>query len=240
MCAFRRDLENGRRSKTAKVIPNRHACRLVEQPRGTQRYTTIVRVDEDALTTAIIDLASRYGRHGYRRITSLLKEAGWDVSTDRVQRIWRREGPKVPKNLKPRGRLWLNDGSCVGLRPKRRDHVWSYDFVEVQTHNGRKVRLMTMIDEFTRECLAIRVARRIESFGVIDTMADVMLVHGVREHIRSDIGRETTAKVVRQWLAQSAPRHFTLNPAVPGKMATMKASTASCAMNRSTVKSFMA
>ena len=133
----------------------------------------------------------------------MLNEAGWDVGTDRVQRIWRREGLKVPKKQKPRGRLWLNDGSCIRLRPERRNHVWSYDFVEAQTHDGRKVRLMTLIDEFTRECLAIRVARRINSFGVIETMADVMLVRGVPEHIRSDNGAEMTAKIVRSWLAQS-------------------------------------
>ena len=113
------------------------------------------------------------------RIKSLLDEAGWDVGCDRVQRIWRREGLKVPKKQRPRGRLWLNDGSCIRLRPERRNHVWSYDFVEAQTHDGRKLRLMTLIDEFTRECLAIRVARRINSFGVLETMADVMLMRGV-------------------------------------------------------------
>jgi putative transposase len=112
------------------------ACRIVGQPRGTQRYTTIVRADEDALTQAIITLASQYGRYGYRRIKSLLDEAGWDVGCDRVQRIWRREGLKVPKKQRPRGRLWLNDGSCIRLRPERRNHVWSYDFVEAQTHDG--------------------------------------------------------------------------------------------------------
>jgi putative transposase len=134
-------------------LSERHACRIVSQPRGTQRYTTIVRADEDALTQAIIALASQYGRYGYRRIKSLLDEAGWNVGCDRVQRIWRREGLKVPKKQRPRGRLWLNDGSCIRLRPERRNHVWSYDFVEAQTHDGRKLRLMTLIDEFTRECL---------------------------------------------------------------------------------------
>ena len=98
---------------------------MVGQPRGTQRYTTIVRADEDALTQAIIALASQYGRYGYRRIKSLLDEAGWNVGCHRVQRIWRREGLKVPKKQKPRGRLWLNDGSCIRLRPERRNHVWS-------------------------------------------------------------------------------------------------------------------
>jgi putative transposase len=116
---------------------------------------------------------------------------------------------------KPRGRLWLNDGSCIRLRPQHRNHVWSYDFVEAQTHDGRKLRLMTLIDEFTRECLAIKVARRINSFGVIETMADVMLERGVPEHIRSDNGAEMTAKVVRNWLATLGARTLYIEPGSP-------------------------
>ena len=196
-------------------LTERHACRIVGQPRGTQRYTTIVRADEDALTGAIISLASQYGRYGYRRITSLLAEAGWQVGCDRVQRIWRREGLKVPRKQKPRGRLWLNDGSCIRLRPLHRNHVWSYDFVEAQTHDGRKLRLLTLIDEFSRECLAIRVARRINSFGVIETMADVMLERGVPQHIRSDNGAEMTATVVRSWLANLGAQTLYIEPGSP-------------------------
>jgi transposase InsO family protein len=196
-------------------LSERQACRIVGQPRGTQRYTTIVRADEDALTRAIISLASQYGRYGYRRIASLLVTAGWQVGCDRVQRIWRREGLKVPRRQKQRGRLWLNDGSCVRLRPQHRNHVWSYDFVEAQTHDGRKLRLMTLIDEFTRECLAIRVARRINSFGVIETMASVMLTRGVPEHIRSDNGAEMTAKVTRSWFAKLGAKTLYIEPGSP-------------------------
>src|SRR4029078_8903866 len=97
------------------VLSQRHACRIVGQHRGTQRYASIVRADEDALTRAIISLASPYGRYGYRRMTTLLAEAGCEVGCDRVQRIWRREGLKVPRKQRPRGRLWLNDGSCIRL-----------------------------------------------------------------------------------------------------------------------------
>lgn len=196
-------------------LSERQACRLVGQPRGTQRYSVIVRADEDTLTRAIVELASQYGRYGYRRITSLLNDAGWDVGTDRVQRIWRREGLKVPSRQRPRGRLWLNDGSCIRLRPERRNHVWSYDFVEAQTHDGRKVRLMTLIDEFTRECLAIRVARRINSLGVLETMADVMIARGIPEHIRSDNGAEMTAKIVRSWLASVGAKTLYIEPGSP-------------------------
>ncbi|MES2032077.1 MAG: IS3 family transposase [Pseudomonadota bacterium] len=209
----RRQAVEGIRGKYG--LSERQACRIVGQHRGTQRYVTIVRSDEDALTRAIISLASQYGRYGYRRITSLLVDAGWHVGCDRVQRIWRREGLKVPRKQKPRGRLWLNDGSCIRLRPQHRNHVWSYDFVEAQTHDGRKLRLMTLIDELTRECLAIKVARRINSFGVIETMADVMLAKGVPEHIRSDNGAEMTAKVVRNWFAKLGAKTLYIAPGSP-------------------------
>lgn len=150
----------------------------MSQPRGTQRYVPTQRDDEDQLTQAIVAPASQYGRYGYRRITALLNQADWKVGKDRVQRIWRREGLNVPAKHKPRGRLWLNDGSCIRLRPERQNHVWSYDFVEARTHDGRSLRLLTMIDEFTRECLAIRVARRLNSFHVIETLGECMLKQG--------------------------------------------------------------
>jgi putative transposase len=175
----------------------------------------MARADEDALTQAIMALAAQYGRYGYRRVTKLLNDAGWDVGVDRVLRIWRREGLKVPSKQRPRRRLWLNDGSCIRLRPERRNHVWSYDFVEAQTQDGRKVRLMTLIDEFTRECLAIRVARRINSLGVLETMADVMLVRGIPEHIRSDNGPEMTARIVRNWLAGVGAKTLYIEPGSP-------------------------
>ena len=189
------------------------------------------RADEDALTQAIIALASEYGRYGYRRITVKLREAGWQVGTDRVQRIWRREGLKVPQKQRPRGRLWLNDGSCVRLRPARANQVWSYDFVSAMTHDGRTLRLLVLIDEYTRECLAIRVARRLGSNEVIETLADVMLWRGIPEHIRSDNGPEFVAHELRKWLGQEEPGRSTLNPEVRGRTATAKVLTGSCEMS---------
>jgi putative transposase len=187
-------------------MTERHACRLLEQWRGTQRYLPMERNDEDALTRAIIALASQYGRYGYRRITALLRRAGWAVGKDRVQCIWRREGLKVPAKQRPRGRLWLEDGSCVRLRPERANHVWSYDFVSAMTHDGRTVRILTLIDEHTRECLALRVERRLNSLEVIDTLADVMLERGIPEHIRSDNGPEFIAHELQRWLAKVGTR----------------------------------
>lgn len=196
-------------------VSERRACRLVGQPRGTQRYLPTQAADEDALTQAIVVLAAEYGRYGYRRITALLNEAGWPVGKDRVQRIWRREGLKVPGKQKPRGRLWLNDGSCLRLRPTHAHHVWSYDFVHHATHDGRSLRLLTLIDEYTRQCLAIRVERYLKGPDVIDTLCDAMLVHGVPEHIRSDNGPEMTSRLVRGWLEQVGARTLFIEPGSP-------------------------
>ncbi|HEX9109992.1 MAG TPA: IS3 family transposase [Terriglobales bacterium] len=196
-------------------LSERRACRLLGQWRGTQRYSTIPRDEEDALTRAIVQLASQYGRFGYRRITAVLQRAGWNVGRDRVQRIWRREGLKVPAKQKPRGRLWLNDGSCVRLRPEHENHVWSYDFVSAFTHDGRTLRLLTLIDEYTRKCLALRVARRLNSYDLIETLADVMLEHGVPEHIRSDNGPEFVARKLRQWLSAVGAKTLYIEPGSP-------------------------
>jgi transposase InsO family protein len=172
-------------------------------------------MDEDALTRTIITLASEYGRYGYRRITALLRMAGWQVGKDRVQRIWRREGLKVPIKQRARRRLWLNDGSCVRLRPERANHVWSYDFVSAITHDGRTLRMLTLIDEYTRECLAIRVARRLGSYEVIEALADVMLWRGTPENIRSDNGPEFVAKELRKWLANIGTGALYIEPGSP-------------------------
>ena len=138
-------------------VSERFACRVLGQHRSTQRKIPTASADEPALTADIVALALQYGRYGYRRVTAMLHQAGWVVNRKRVERIWRREGLKVPQKQPKRGRLWLADGSCLRLRPERPNHVWSYDFVEDRTHDGRKIRMLNIIDEFTRECLAIRV-----------------------------------------------------------------------------------
>ncbi|MGH9434204.1 MAG: IS3 family transposase [Terriglobia bacterium] len=196
-------------------VSERHACRLLGQWRGTQRYEVIYRTDEDALTREIVALASEYGRYGYRRITALLRDQGWHVGKDRVQRIWRREGLKVPQKQRPRGRLWLNDGSCLRLRPERANQVWSYDFVSAMTHDGRTLRMLTLIDEYTRECLAIRVARRLGRYEVIEALAEVMLYRGIPGNIRSDNGPEFVAEELRKWLAKVGTGTLYIEPGSP-------------------------
>jgi transposase InsO family protein len=197
------------------VVSERRACRVVRQWRGTQRYQPLRRTDEDELTQAILALGVKYGRYGYRRITVLLRNAGWQVGKDRVQRIWRREGLKVPQKQRPRGRLWLHDGSCIRLRPERANHVWSYDFVKGMTHDGRALRILVLIEEYTRECLVLRVARRLGSAQVIEALADVMLVRGIPEHIRSDNGPEFIAKALRKWLGKVGTRTLYIEPGSP-------------------------
>ena len=136
----------------------------------------------------------------------MLRRAGWLVNDKRVERIWRREGLKVPSRQPKRSRLWLNDGSCIRLRAEHRNHVWSYDFVEDRTHNGRRLRMLNIIDEFTHECLAIHVARRLKSIDVIDALSDLFILRGVPRHIRSDNGPEFIAKAVQDWIAAVGAR----------------------------------
>ena len=162
-----------------------------------------------------MELASRFGRYGYRRVTALLRHRGWQVNHKRVERIWRQAGLKVPAKQPKRGRLWLNDGSCVWLRPEWKDHVWAYDFVQIRTHDGRGVRLLTVTDEYTRECLAIKANRSIGSADVIATLAELMMTRGVPDHIRSDNGPEFTAKAVRAWLGSVGSRTLYIEPGSP-------------------------
>ena len=196
-------------------VSQRRACQVIGQHRSTQRLRPIPRDDEAALTAAIVTLASEYGRYGYRRITALLRSQGWDVNVKRVWRIWRREGLKVPTKQPKRGRLWLNDGSCIRLRPVRRNHVWAYDFVQDRTHDGRAIRMLTVIDEFTRECLAIEVARSLRHDDVLHVLADLFTRHGPPDHIRSDNGSEFTAIAVREWLPRVGVKTLFIEPGSP-------------------------
>lgn len=196
-------------------VPERRACRVLGQHRSTQRKLRASPDDEAALTAEIIALATRYGRYGYRRITALLRHAGWVVNLKRVERIWRREGLKVPQKQPRRGRLWLNDGSCIRLRPEHSNHVWSYDFVEDRTRDGRKFRMLNVIDEFTRECLAIRVGRKLKSIDVIDVLSDLFILRGIPGHVRSDNGPEFIAKAVRGWIAAVGAKTAYIEPGSP-------------------------
>ena len=185
------------------------------QPLSTQRHVRKEPEDEEKLVERIIELACQYGRYGYRRITALLRNEGWRVNHKRVERIWGREGLKVPKKQPKRGRLWLTDGSCIRLRPERKDHVWSYDFAMIRTTEGRPIRILVIIDEYTRECLSLLVARRLKSQDVLYQLYELFIKRGIPEYIRSDNGPEFTAKVVREWLADIGVSTLFIEPGSP-------------------------
>ena len=196
-------------------VSERRACQVLGQARTTQRRQMSPPSDEERLTAEIITLATRYGRYGYRRIAAMLKNSGWKVNHKRVERIWRKEGLKVPKKQPRRGRLWLNDGSCVRLRPEHENHVWSYDFVIERTANGRAFKILNIIDEFTRKNLSSKVNRRIRSQDVIDELFEIFILQGIPEHIRSDNGPEFTARAVRKWLSRMGVKTLFIEPGSP-------------------------
>ncbi len=196
-------------------VSERRACRALQQPRSTQRYPKVYPEDEELLRVKVIELASEYGRYGYRRVTALLRNQGWIVNHKRVERIWREEGLKVPQKQPKRGRLWLTDGSVIRLRPAFPKHVWSYDFMQDRTHNGVPYRILNVIDEYTRECLAVKVARRLTHKDVLEVLTDLFLERGVPVHIRSDNGSEFTAKKVREYLARLDVKPLFIEPGSP-------------------------
>jgi transposase InsO family protein len=196
-------------------VSERRACAALGRHRSTRRKAPRGRDDEERLTADTIELARRYGRYGYRKVTALPRDAGWPVNDKRVERIWKREGLKVPPRQPKRGRLWLADGSCVRLRPERPDHVRSYDVVEDRTHDGRKFRPLNAIDEFTHECLAIRVGRKLGAADVIDVLSDLFVLRGVPARIRSDNGPEFVAKAAQKWIAAVGAETAYIAPGSP-------------------------
>ena len=198
------------------VVSERRACKVLEQARATQRRSLLPPSDEKQLTDDIVALATRYGRYGYRRITALLNnEHGWQLNHKRVERIWRKEGLKVPQKQPKRGRLWLNNGSCIRLRPEHKDHVWSYDFMIDRTADGRAFKILNIIDEYSRECLAVLVARKIRNQDVIDLLFNLFIFRGIPDYVRSDNGPEFTAKAVRKWLNRVGVKTLFIEPGSP-------------------------
>jgi len=197
------------------AVSERRVCRVLGQPRSTQRYNLTVPDDEEILTSRIVALASQYGRYGYRRITAMLSLEGWSVNHKRVERIWRQEGLKIPPKQPKRGRLWLNDGSIVRLKPGFPRHVWSYDFMQDHTQDGNPFRILNVIDEYTRECLAVRVARSLTHKDALEVLTQLFCERGMPVHLRSDNGSEFTAKQVRAWLSILEIKPLFIEPGSP-------------------------
>ena len=196
-------------------VSERRACEVLGQARSTQRRSRKRGADEAALRADVVKVAVRFGRYGYRMVTGMLRAEGWVVNHKRVERIWREEGLKVPKKQPKRGRLWLTDGSCIRLRPLYRHHVWAYDFVADRTHDGRPLKMLTVLDEYSRECLAIVVARRLRADDVLQTLSELFVEHGPPANLRSDNGPEFTAKVVREWLERVEVKTLYIEPGSP-------------------------
>jgi transposase InsO family protein len=193
----------------------RRICRALDLHRSLIRYIPQPRWDESPLTQAVIRLAGQYGRYGYRRVTALLQQEGWSLSRSRVERLWKREGLKVPQKQPKRRRLWLAEGSCIRLRPQFPNHVWSWDFVMDRTHDGRPLKILVIIDEFTRRCLALYPARRINNHQVIEILPDLMMVHGVPHYLRSDNGPEMVSNLLRNWLSNVGAKTLYIEPGSP-------------------------
>ena len=193
----------------------RRICKVLSWHRSSFRYQPVSREFHKKLRERVVALATEYGRYGYRQVTGLLNMEGWDVGKDRVFTIWRQEGLKVPKKQPKRARLWLADGSLVRKRAEFPNHVWSYDFVSEQTHDGRKFKILNVVDEFTRECLLCLVARRIRAIDVILALADLFLQKGIPKYIRSDNGPEFIAEKLRNWLGTLEVQPLYIQPGSP-------------------------
>lgn len=196
-------------------ISERRACRALGVPRSTQRYVGAERGREEELLLRMRALARENPRYGYRRIRALLRREGWSVNLKRVHRLWRREGMKVPQIQRKRRRLGQSENGCARRRSERPDHVWSYDFIHDQTADGRGLKMLPIVDEYTRECLTIEVERRLTAKDVVSTLEYLFEVRGEPEFIRSDNGPEFIAEAVRGWLAGRGAKTLYIAPGSP-------------------------
>lgn len=171
--------------------------------------------DEPQLLAEILELSRANPRYGYRRIHRLLLRAGWQINRKRVQRLWRREGLRVPRKSRKRRRLGDSSQSCIRRRAERPNHVWSYDFVFDRTEDGRQVKVLALVDEYTRECLCLHASRSITSADVIGLLASVMIDRGAPEHLRSDNGPEFIAHAVKAWLHSVGTTTLFVEPGAP-------------------------
>jgi putative transposase len=203
------------RAMTAFRISERRACRALGVPRSSRRYVGAEREREEELLLRIRALARENPRYGYRRIRALLKREGWSVNLKRVHRLWRREGLKVPQIRRKRRRLGHGENGCTRRRAERPDHVWSDDFIHDQTADGRGLKMLPVVDEFTRECLTIEVERSLGAEDVVSTLEYLFEVRGEPEFIRSDNGPEFIAEAVRSWLAGRGARALYIAPGSP-------------------------
>jgi transposase InsO family protein len=196
-------------------VSERRACEVLDQPRSSQRYQAKARDDEEALVKQMLELVRAHPRYGYRMITAKLRQAGWEVNRKRVYRLWRREGLKVPQKKRKKCRLGTSENACYRRRAEHKNHVWTWDFVFDRTISGSPLKWLSIVDEYTRECLALKVDRSITSEDVIDTLAELFAIRGVPRHIRSDNGPEFIAKAIQRWTKQVEIETLYIEPGSP-------------------------
>lgn len=196
-------------------MSERRACCVLAQPRSTHRRRPQPRSDEAALVKRMMELVRERPRFGYRRIAALLRKEFWRASATRIYRLWRREGLKVPQQKRKRRRLGKSENGCHRRRAEHKDHVWCWDFVFDHTTSGSTLKWLSIVDEYTRECLALKVNRSITSEDVIDTLGELFAMRGVPQHIRSDNGPEFIARAIQRWVAQVDVQTLYIEPGSP-------------------------
>lgn len=202
-------------TQTTLNVSERRACQMIGQPRSTQRYKVRRRDDEDRLVRAMHEQVRRHPRYGYRRVWALLQMEGRKVNRKRVYRLWKQEGFKVPQKQHKKRRLGQSKNGLLRHRAEHRDHVWTWDFIFDSDERGRSLKWFSLVDEYTRECLALEVGRSMTALDVIDTLARVFLIRGVPRHIRSDNGPEFIAHAIRRYLEAAGVNTLYIEPGAP-------------------------
>jgi putative transposase len=196
-------------------VSERRACRVLEQPRSSQRYVS-TKVGQDAtLAERMVALSKENPRYGYRRVWALLRREDWEVNKKRVQRLWREAGLRVPAKERKRRRLGTSENGCTRRRAKYIDHVWSYDFAMDATDDGRRLKVMPIVDEYSRECLALQMERSITAEDVVKTLAHLFTERGEPAYIRSDNGPEFISEAIKRWLAACGVETLYIEPGAP-------------------------
>ncbi len=196
-------------------VSERRACRMVDQPRSSQRHASTKAAKDATLCERMISLSRENPRYGYRRVWALLRREGWEVNKKRVQRLWREADLKVPAKQHKRRRVRPSHNDCTKRRAEYVDHVWSYDFAMDSSQDGRRLKLMPVVDEYSRECLSIDVERSITSEEVVDTLRRLFSERGAPEYIRSDNGPEFIAAALKRWLAACGVGTLYIDPGSP-------------------------
>ena len=201
--------------QTVLAVSERRACQTADQPRSTQRYEPRRRNDEPRLVTRMLALVRQHPRYGYRRIWALLRREGWRVNRKRVYRLWRREGLKVPRKARKRRRLGCGANGCARFRPAHKDHVWAWDFIHDRTEGGGPLKWLTIVDEYTRECLSLEPGRSLTAVDLQTALIGLFRQRGAPGHIRSDNGPEFIAQALRSWLGRASVKTLYVEAGAP-------------------------